>query len=268
MVRRATIFLKMGSSERRMAVRRRIDHVLQGVFLRRVGGPFNSTNRFAYLSSVPDAVRLSSALPHYGQLVRWWTYNNPRNAGDLPRLLFLVQNARRVLDEGVPGDFAEVGVYKGNSAKVLSDVLRRADASRSLYLFDTFGGFDARDLAGVDAKVPTLFSDVTLTAVKQFLAADGICDFRPGYFPQTADALDPGARFALVHLDCDLHEPMRAGLRFFYPRLNAGALVIVHDYASGLWPGATQAVDEFLAHKSERLVLLPDRSGTAIFRKN
>ena len=36
--------------------------------------------------------------------------------------------------------------------------------------------------------------------------------------------------FALVHLDCDLYAPMRAGLEFFYPKLVPGGFMIIHDY--------------------------------------
>jgi len=207
-------------------------------------------------------------MPEFPRLVATWTYKNGRrNGGDLPRLLFLVQNAQRVLDEGVPGHFAELGVHKGNSAKVLVTALREGGASRKLYLFDTFGGFDARDLRGVDEDVVPDYSDTSLSAVQEFVGEDGLCVYVPGYFPGSAREISRELRFALVHLDCDLYEPTRAALHFFYERLSPGALVILHDYASGHWPGVPQAVDEFLVDKVELLVLIPDKSGTAVFRK-
>ena len=43
--------------------------------------------------------------------------------------------------------------------------------------------------------------------------------------------------------------------------------MFVHDYASGIWPGVTQATDELRAATGESLVLLPDKSGTAIIRR-
>lgn len=258
----------MSAWERRAAFQRRKDWALGSVFLGWFGTLLHRSNRFAYLSYVPDSIREYSALPEYDRLLDWWTHDNRRrNSGDIPRLLFLVQNARLVLDEEVVGEFAEVGVYKGNSSKVLKYVLQQGGPGRRLYLFDTFGGFDARDLAGVDAGVTPQFADVSLESVQRFVGDDSICDYRPGYFPESATGIDPDARFALVHLDCDLYEPMRAGLLFFYPRLSLGALVILHDYSSGHWPGTTRAVDEFLLDKPERLLLLPDKSGTAFFRK-
>jgi hypothetical protein len=268
MLRKVRQFLAMNRSERSLALRRRKDHLLGVIFLAWIGAPLNRSNRFAYLSYVPDSIREYSVMPEYKHLVGWWTQNNARNnAGDLPRLLFLIQNAQRLLDEGIPGNFAELGVHKGNSAKALVHTLQERDHTRRLYLFDTFGGFDTRDLTGVDADKPAIYSDTSLEAVRNFVGNEDLCDYRPGYFPESAGAVDPDATFALVHLDCDLYQPTRDALAFFYPRLSTGALLIMHDYSSGHWPGVTQAVDEFLTDKPERLVLLPDKSGTAVFRK-
>jgi hypothetical protein len=261
-------FAAMTVAERRAAVRRRVNVVLGSVVLGGVGRWFNAANRFAYLSYFPDAIYEYGALPELGTLLRSWTYKNARrNGGDIARLLLLVQNSRRVLQEGVPGDFAELGVHKGNSAKILLDALIMHDRQRSLYLFDTFGGFDQRDLRGVDEHVLPIYGDTSVAAVRRFVAGEEICKYRPGYFPDSLVEGDLDAIFALVHLDCDLYEPTRASLVYFYPRLSMGALVILHDYASGHWPGVPRAVDEFLKDKPERLVLLPDKAGTAVFRK-
>src|SRR3954469_21494876 len=50
--------------------------------------------------------------------------------------------AQRVVDEQIPGAFAEVGVWRGET----SAFLHRVAPERTLYLFDTFEGFDERDL--------------------------------------------------------------------------------------------------------------------------
>lgn len=73
------------------------------------------------------------------------------------------------------------------------------------------------------------FSRGGVSPVVRNIGADGCCDYRPGYFPTRAASPDPATRFALVHLDCDLYEPTRAGLTFFYPQLSPGVLLIIHD---------------------------------------
>ena len=57
-------------------------------------------------------------------------------------------NIKQVLDDRIAGDMAELGVYKGNSAALLAYYARMYH--RVVLLFDTFEGFDRRDLVGVD----------------------------------------------------------------------------------------------------------------------
>ena len=89
----------------------------------------------------------------------------------------------------------------------------------------------------------------------------------PGFFPESVKGVALPERLALAHIDCDLYEPMKAALESFYPRLSRGGLLIMHDYASGHWQGATRAVDEFFADKPEKPVIMPDKSGSAVIRR-
>lgn len=75
-------------------------------------------------------------------------------------------------------------------------------------------------------------------------------------------------RFAFVSIDCDIYEPVRQGLEFFWPRMQRGGVIFVHDYSSGYWPGATKAVDEFCAHNGIAGCVLPDLAGTYILVRN
>jgi O-methyltransferase len=69
-------------------------------------------------------------------------------------------------------------------------------------------------------------------------------------------------------VDFNKYESTRAALDFFYPRMEHGGFVFVHDYNSpeSNWACA-RALDEFLADKSEKPVPIPDGWGTAVFRK-
>jgi hypothetical protein len=166
--------------------------------------------------------------------------------------------------EGIPGDLAEIGTYKGHTAAVLAKAARRLD--RTLYLFDTFEGFDERDFQGIDAHRLGEFADTSLEAVKALVGEDHVT-FVKGFFPETASAVPDQAKFSLVHIDCDLYAPVRSALEFFYPRLSPGGFMLVHDYTAMGWPGVEKAVDEFLAGRPESPVPMTDGSGTALFRK-
>ncbi|MEO8754908.1 MAG: TylF/MycF/NovP-related O-methyltransferase, partial [Casimicrobiaceae bacterium] len=170
-----------------------------------------------------------------------WNERNPRNDRvDLVRLLMFIENARQLEKDRVEGSVAELGVYRGTTAKVLHTLLPQ----RRLYLFDTFEGFDARDLAHGDAGGGSSgqFMDTSLAAVARFLGDSPLIRLCPGYFPGTAAQVPEDERFALVHLDADLFKPTWDALEFFYPRVTPGGFIVLHDYSSKAWPGIAEAV--------------------------
>ncbi len=237
-------------------------------------GRFNQPGSRFYLQYRPDAdinhQRPAAEQSAFAQLQAVWGRGmEANNHGDITRLYFLQATVRQLQAQGVTGAFAELGVYKGNSAKVLHTLA----PERQLYLFDTFGGFDDADVDAEEAAVSAPvkrgdFADTSLDGVRSFVGSESSVTYCVGRFPATASQVPDATRFALVQLDCDLYAPIKAGMEFFYPRLNPGAMLIMHDYASGHWPGVKQAVDDYMADKPEGLVLIPDKSGSAVVVKN
>ena len=232
-----------------------------------VGAFLNSRNAKLYLAFRPDSHFDFDRFPQFAEFFQFFSRGEGKaNCGDLPRLYLLLLNIARVIREKVPGDLAEIGVYQGNTARILAEAAR--SSGRHLYLFDTFEGFHSQDLRGPDRTgVPGHFGDTSLETVKAFVGTHGV-EYIVGRFPESLTQLPIPQQFSIVHLDCDLHDPMLAGLTFFYPRLSPGGLLILHDYSSGHWSGGCQAIDAFMADKPERLVLMPDKSGTAIMIKS
>jgi hypothetical protein len=216
----------------------------------------------------PDSYARFNAHAEFDSLFENFTrYNRLNNAGDVPRLWSFILNCKQVVAEGVGGDFAELGVWRGNTAAVLAHFAARNN--RRVFLFDTFAGFDADDLKGVDAHQRMQFQDTSIELVKEVIGADaGVCEFVKGRFPGSLGDAHKAGRYAVVSLDCDLYEPMKAGLEFFYSRMNRGGLFQLHDYSSLHWPGAKLAVDEFCKASGEFAVLMPDKSGSALLRKS
>jgi len=200
---------------------------------------------------------------------RWralWTAQNPGNdRADLARLVMFLENARVLEQEAIAGSLAELGVYKGTTAKLLHALM----PARTLWLFDTFEGFDARDLAHErgGATGGFRFDDTSLDAVLRHVGGGDRVRACQGRFPDTAAQVPADERFALVHLDADLYKPTADALAFFYPRMTPGGFIVLHDYGSGAWPGIAQAADAFFEDKPEGIVRIPDKSGTAIVRR-
>jgi O-methyltransferase len=175
---------------------------------------------------------------------------------------------QRIIREGISGSFAEVGVYLGASSKVI----HRLAPDRKMYLFDTFEGFPEGDLEGRQNKCGVQWSPGTFKSsvelVKQNLGDTRNVFFRKGYFPDTAKGLED-ERFAFVNLDVDLHKPTLSGLEFFYPRMNRGGYMFVHDYSNPeANRGVSEAVDSFFKDKMESIVELPDAGGSIVVRKS
>jgi len=190
-----------------------------------------------------------------------------RNYPDKVRLYNFWLQVQRIEKEEVKGDFAELGVYKGDSARIIHHMA----PLRTLHLFDTFEGFTSIDLqpeTGVASTYTTRnFADTSLNKVLKKIGGNAEkIKVHAGYFPQSAEGLID-ATFALVSLDADLYNPTKAGLEFFYPRLSPGGVIFIHDY-NEKWEGLTKAVDEFVAVIPETPVLCPDLDSTIMILRN
>lgn len=173
--------------------------------------------------------------------------------------------ADRLKQMGVAGDMAELGVYRGDMAWQLNALF----PERTLHLFDTFEGFDLRDIKeesrqGLSKAREGDFSDTSLSFVRSRLPHPDKVLFHKGFFPDTAVGLD-ACRFALVSLDADLYAPILAGLHYFYPRLSPGGMILLHDYHNQRFQGARQAVADYEKDCGPLpLVPLCDLHGTAV----
>lgn len=221
-----------------------------------------------YIAYHPDAYRNFLQHEEFATLLERFTkLNKLNNFGDIPRLWSFILNVKKVVDDGVQGHFAEVGVFKGNTASVMAFFGKKY--GRRVYLFDTFGGFDEKDLVGIDSDKEVEFTETSVDIVKNVIGPDvDVCSFVPGYFPSTLTEEHMESKYSVVSLDCDLYEPTRAGLDFFYSRMPRGGVLLLHDYSSIHWAGSKLAIDEFCAETGELLILMPDKSGSAFIRKS
>jgi hypothetical protein len=145
---------------------------------------------------------------------------------------------------------AEVGVFQGGSAKLISMFKGNAP----LHLFDTFAGMPTTDQTKDKHQVGD-FADTTLEQVQAYLAKYPRILYHKGYFPATVDSEIASRTFSFVHLDADIYQSTLDGLNFFYPRLTSGGVIISHDYSSHGCDGVKAAFDLFCAKNN--VVALP-----------
>lgn len=174
--------------------------------------------------------------------------------------------ADEIQRRGVNGSAAELGVYQGSFAKHINRLL----PDRELLLFDTFSGFHSEHLAEeISTRLAAVgddFSDTSVELVMSRMAFPDKVSIHRGLFPGSTEKLKDRI-FCLVSIDCDLYEPILAGLRYFYARLSVGGFILVHDYNNILYAGAKKAVDAFCEENGVFPVPITDSAGTAVFCK-
>jgi hypothetical protein len=149
----------------------------------------------------------------------------------------------------IPGHFAELGVYKGGTAKLISTVKR---SDKQFFLFDTFEGLPSSDHPTDDYPAGT-FGDTTLEEVSGLFQDNDSVIITKGLFPESAKKLSEDQRFAFVHLDADLYQSNFDGLEYFYPRLSPGGVIVIDDFEHPFCKGIQQSTEDFLKDKPEKL---------------
>lgn len=166
------------------------------------------------------------------------------------RVNWLKNYSQYVNEMGIQGNVAECGVFRGDFAHYINKYF----PDRTLYLFDTFDGFDQRDLDIERSLNNTAFLCGEFNSREFFaygseqlvlkrLPFRDKCVVKKGFFPDTAVGVDD--RFCFVNLDTDLYQPILAGLRFFYDKMYIGGVILVHDYFNHPLPGVRQAIQAY-----------------------
>lgn len=173
----------------------------------------------------------------------------------------------QIAELDIQGCAAELGVYRGEFAALINAAL----PDRPLHLFDTFEGFQERDLARernleLSGARAGDFSGTSEIEVRRNLPFPQNAVFHPGWFPDTFHGCEE-LRFAFVSIDADLYDPTAAALPLFWERLCPGGALLIHDVYSGQFKGAGLALREFCASRSILATPICDLHGSALLRK-
>ncbi len=146
----------------------------------------------------------------------------------------------------IPGDIVECGVFDGSSGHIMLAAL----PDRHYHGFDSFDGLSEPDGADIPNDSHTfkwkkhdLKIDENYT-IKCLAHHEGRFTLYKGWIPDRFMEIN-NKRFSIVHIDVDLYKPTLDSLKFFYPLLNAGGIVVCDDYGSEACPGAFKAMNEY-----------------------
>jgi len=175
-----------------------------------------------------------------------------------------------VLQEGVPGDLIETGVWRGGACILMRAILKLyAIEDRCVWLADSFQGLPAPSLdadRGYDLS-ENRYNAVSLEAVQaafeRFGLLDGQVRFLKGWFKDSLPTA-PINSLAILRMDGDLYESTMDALVSLYHKVSRGGFIIVDDYHP--WPPCKRAVDEYRA-RNNILAPLQEIDGMGVFWK-
>lgn len=150
----------------------------------------------------------------------------------------------------LPGVFAEAGVFKGGSARLICE----EKGNSELHLFDVFETLQNPDLTeGEEVRAHFGRTHGTEKEVRELLLGYPNLHFHVGLFPGTTRGHED-LRFAFAHVDLDLPAAIEAALDYFHPRLLDGEILLADDYSD---PGVKACLDDWLDGRGDALIELP-----------
>ncbi len=168
----------------------------------------------------------------------------------------------------LPGDFVECGVNYGFMSSAIMEYLDWDKLGKMFYLLDTFSGCDPQFLtaAGIEENKRKQDAGWYATSVEDVRANfSEWCNHRiiVGSIPDTLGQAIT-YRIAFLHIDLNSSAPEVAALRFFWPRLVPGALVLLDDYAYQGFGVSQLAMDVLAAELGVPIAALPTGQGLLI----
>lgn len=178
----------------------------------------------------------------YGNHLRWRVYN-------------ACWAAQQVLS--LPGDFVECGVNRGGISRAVIEYVGFGELDRRFFLLDTYKGHP--DVAKDNHKYRECYEDV----IKTFSPFSNVRIIR-GLVPETLSNVD-SEQICYLSIDMNHSAPEIAALRFFWPKLVAGALVLLDDYAySEAYRPSKTAMDALAVELGFGILTMPTGQGLII----
>ncbi|MFW0871384.1 MAG: TylF/MycF/NovP-related O-methyltransferase [Patescibacteria group bacterium] len=179
------------------------------------------------------------------------------------RLYALYKAVNYIIDNNIPGDFVECGVWRGGNMMLIADILENKNiTNRKIYLYDTFEGMSEPKkvdvIAGSNFKNTfEIWSNSKKANYNEWCYAsieEVKNNMKLTNFPQEKIIYVKGKveitlsknipdKIALLRLDTDWYESTKKELDVLYPNLSKNGVLIIDDY--GTWEGARKAVDEY-----------------------
>jgi len=151
------------------------------------------------------------------------------------------------------GDYAEFGVFKGDTTMEVTKAAKKTNLEMDFYLFDSFEGLPEikkSDLSGPFFSGEFKYSkDQFLKRMKRNKVSISKLKIIEGYYSDSLKKFKyENVKFSFVFIDCDLKESTAEALSFIQDKLVQGAIIAFDDFYcfGGPERGERGAISEWL----------------------
>ena len=152
--------------------------------------------------------------------------------------------ANQCLD--IDGDFLELGTWYGILSKNICEQFDLAQHGKELYLMDTWG--DPNRQIHPD---PHYQSDIYSEVANRFQTYSFVKLIR-GWVPDDMNLIQ-SEKISFLMIDLNSHEPEKAALAYFWPKLSKGGILYLDDYGHP-FPKLRSVVDSFFESRPETIL--------------
>jgi hypothetical protein len=221
------------------------------------------TNSFA--TYPPDIALEETFVEIYEQCIK-------QTMVSIDRSFCLYKAIQYVSRNKIPGEFVECGVWRGGQAMLAAyTLIKEKDMTRKMFLYDTYAGMSKPGELDVrlGRRTPTIkewenankavhneWCYASLDEVKENMFLTGYPKenfiFVKGKVEETIPDTIP-IKIALLRLDTDFYESTYHELKYLYPVLQPGGILMIDDYGS--WAGSREAVDQYFKEHNINILL-------------
>jgi hypothetical protein len=207
--------------------------------------PFIEDARFMAL-----AAKHAKLLPAFN-----WHWN-------LQTVAWAVQQAK-----GLPGDFVELGVFKGHTTVFVAEYLGVADWPQRWFLYDTFDGIpeDQLDPGWSENNVAAYRGTFSYEEVRERFAPFPNIQVIRGRVPEILAETYPD-QISFLHMDLNNATAEVQALDALFERIVPGGVIVFDDYCWAVSHRQRAAEDAWMAERGLKILPLP--TGQGLFVKH
>jgi O-methyltransferase len=206
--------------------------------------------------------------------------DNGYSMTSIPRLINTLKSCKYVVENKIPGDFVECGVWRGGNGILAKKIFELMGSDKKVWMFDTFEGMTEPTNYDVHAAKKTLASvkyqktlaenhsewcfasleEVQDNCKSSLIDISSVKFIKGDVFKTLSVNANLPKEISVLRLDTDWYESTKVELEVLYPILSKKGVLIVDDY--GHWEGARKAVDEYFNNQRYKPLLnVVDHSG-------